>query len=112
KDEERFASIRKQYPGHVQKMLELLGDAPEVAAREAQTVLGIETALAQAELERVKMRDPANIYHKMTRQDLAALAPAFDWNAYFTATGAPSFTALNVNWPDFFKAMSGLVEKT
>ena len=112
KDEERFANIRKQYPGHVQKMLELLGDAPDVAAGEARTVLAIETALARAELERVKMRDPANIYHKMTRQELAALAPAFDWNAYFTAAGAPPFTALNVNWPDFFKAMSELVEKT
>ena len=112
KDEERFANIRKQYPGHVQKMLELLGDAPDVAAGEARTVLAIETALARAELERVKMRDPANIYHKMTRQELAALAPAFDWNAYFTAAGAPAFTALNVNWPDFFKAMSELVEKT
>ena len=106
KDEERFANVRKQYPGHVQKMLELLGDAPEAAAREAQAVLDIETALARAALERVKRRDPANVYHKMKREELAALAPGIDWNAYFTATGAPAFSELNVAWPDFFKGAS------
>ncbi|HEU0105014.1 MAG TPA: M13 family metallopeptidase N-terminal domain-containing protein, partial [Vicinamibacteria bacterium] len=103
KDEERFASVRKQYPAHVQKMLELLGDAPDLAAREAQSVLDIETALARSALERVKRRDPANIYHKQKKEELAALAPSLDWNAYFAATGAPPFSELNVTWPDFFK---------
>jgi len=109
KDEARFADVRKAYPAHVQKMLELLGDAPAVAAKEAQTVLDIETALAQASLERVKRRDPANLYHKMTRAELAALAPALDWNAYFTAAGAPAFGDINVTWPDFFKGASDLL---
>jgi len=103
KDDARFADVRKQYPAHVQKMLELAGDAPAAAAREAQTVLDIETALARASLERVKRRDPANLYHKMTRAELAALAPAFDWSAFFTAAGAPAFGDINVTWPDFFK---------
>jgi endothelin-converting enzyme/putative endopeptidase len=106
KDDERFASVRKQYPAHVQKMLELLGDAPDAAAREAQAVLDIETALAQASLERVKRRDPANIYHKLKKEELAALAPGIDWNAYFAASGAPAFSEINVTWPDFFKGAS------
>jgi putative endopeptidase len=109
KDEERFANVRRQYPGHVQRMLQLLGDAPDAAAREAQTVLDIETALAKASLERVKRRDPANVYHKMKKEELATLAPAIDWNAYFAATGAPAFSELNVTWPDFFKGASELV---
>jgi putative endopeptidase len=103
KDEERFANVRKQYPGHVQKMFELLGDAPDAAAREAQGVLDIETVLAKAALERVKRRDPANVYHKLKKEELAALAPGLDWNAYFSAAGAPPFSELNVVWPDFFK---------
>jgi putative endopeptidase len=106
KDEARFADVRTKYPAHVQKMFELLGDAPAVAAKEAQTVLDIETALARASLERVKRRDPANLYHKMKREELAALAPAIDWNAYFTALHAPAFSDVNVTWPDFFKALS------
>ena len=106
KDEARFADVRAKYPAHVQKMFELLGDAPDLAAKEAQTVLDIETALARASLERVKRRDPANLYHKMKREELAALAPSIDWNAYFTALRAPAFSEINVTWPDFFKALS------
>jgi putative endopeptidase len=111
KDEPRFADVRKKYPAHVQKMLELLGDAPDVAAREAQTVLDIETALAKGALERVKRRDPANVYHKMKKEELAALAPGVDWNAYFAALGAPPFSELNVAWPDFFKAIDEVVSQ-
>jgi putative endopeptidase len=109
-DEARFADVRKQFPGHVQRMLELLGEPKEAAARDAQTVLDIETALAKASLDRVRRRDPANTKHKMTRKDLEALAPHFDWSAYFTATGAPAFTQLNVGWPDFFKEVDQLIE--
>jgi predicted metalloendopeptidase len=106
KDEARFADVRSKYPAHVQRMFQLLGEAPEAAARDAQTVLDVETALARASLERVKRRDPANRYHKMSRAELLALAPGFDWSAYFAATGAPDFSALNVAWPDFFKTSS------
>ena len=111
KDDARFADVRRQYPAHVQKMLELLGDAPDAAAKEAQIVLEIETALAKVALERVKRRDPANLYHKMTRAELAALAPAVDWNAYFTAVGAPAFSDLNVVWPDFFRGANEVVSE-
>jgi endothelin-converting enzyme/putative endopeptidase len=108
-DEPRFADVRRQYPAHVQKMLELLGEPKEAAAKDAQTVLDIETALAKVSIDRVKRRDPASRDHKMTRKDLAALAPHFDWNAYFTATDAPVFTELNVGWPDFFKGLDALL---
>jgi putative endopeptidase len=110
KDDARFAEVRKQYPLHVQKMFELLGEPKEAAARDAQTVLDIETGLAKVSLDRVKRRDPANSDHKMPRQQLAALAPGFDWNAYFTATGAPAFADLNVTWPDFFKGVGALID--
>jgi putative endopeptidase len=41
----------------------------------------------------------------MTRDQLAALSPAFQWNVYLRDTGAPSFTDINVSWPDFAKAV-------
>jgi endothelin-converting enzyme/putative endopeptidase len=110
KDEERFAKVRQGYVPHVAKMLELLGEEPEAAAREAQTVLQIETALAKAALDRVQRRDPANRYHKMPRAQLVSLAPTFDWNAYFAAAASPQWSELNVGWPDFFTALGGLVE--
>ena len=69
-------SCASKYLAHVQKMLELLGRrAGRRRPQDAQTVLEIETALAKVSLERVERRDPENIYHKMKREELAALAP-------------------------------------
>ncbi len=110
KDEARFTDIRKQFPAHVQKMFELAGETAAAAAKDAQTVLDIETALAKASLDRVKRRDPANRDHRMTRKELGALAPHFDWAAYFSATEAPAFTEVNVGWPDFFKGLDETLE--
>ena len=39
-------------------MFELLGDKPETAAANAQTVMRIETALAKGSMTRVERRDP------------------------------------------------------
>jgi len=104
-DDARFTDVRKEYVPHLQKMFALLGDPPEAADRQARTVLDLETALARASLERVKRRDPVNQYHKVKREELVAMAPAFDWNGYFTASGSSGWTEVNVGWPNFFKGL-------
>jgi putative endopeptidase len=58
KTDAKSVELRQAYVAHVQKMLELLGDAPGTAASEAQTVLRIETALANGSLTQVERRDP------------------------------------------------------
>jgi putative endopeptidase len=47
-------------------MFELMGDDPAKGAAEAQTVISLETKLAEASLTRVEMRNPEKIYHRMT----------------------------------------------
>lgn len=111
KDDAKSQELRKAYLGHVQKMLELLGDKPEAAAAEAETVMRIETSLAQSSMTRVERRDPQKLYHKMTAAELATLAPSFPWHAYFAKVGLTSLTDLNVAAPDFFKTLSTEVEK-
>jgi putative endopeptidase len=106
KDDAKSQELRTKYVAHVQKMLELLGDRPEAAAASAKTIMEMETALAKVSLERVKRRDPENLYHKMSRADLATLAPEFKWEAFFASTGAPPFTEINVTHPEFFKGLS------
>jgi endothelin-converting enzyme/putative endopeptidase len=110
KDDARFADVRKQYAPHIARMFELAGDKPADAAAAAKQVVEIETALAKGAMERVKRRDPANRYHKTKRADLAAKTPAFSWDAYFSAVGAPPVAELNVVSPDFFAAMQGVIE--
>ncbi|HEY6339571.1 MAG TPA: M13 family metallopeptidase [Candidatus Sulfotelmatobacter sp.] len=111
KDDAKSQELRKQYVAHVQKMFELLGDKPETAAAESETVMRIETALAQGSLTRVEMRDPQKLYHKMTAAELQVLAPNFEWFAYFTQAGLPKLASLNVATPDYFKALSAEIDK-
>ena len=102
----RQQKIRDQYVAHMTKMFQLAGDTPEKAASEAQSVMGIETALAQGSVSRTDMRDPAKRYHMMTLADLGKLTPDFDWPAYLHGISMGSFETLDVMTPGFFTAMN------
>jgi putative endopeptidase len=112
KDDPKSVKLREQYAAHVQKMLELLGNAPTQATADAQAILRIETNLAKASLDRVSRRDPNQVYHKMSVKELAALSPSIDWPKYFAGVGAPSFTDLDVSVPEFFKALDAVLKNT
>ena len=111
KDDAKSQELRTQYIAHVQKMFELLGDKPETAAAEAQTVMRIETALAKGSMTRVERRDPKALDHKMTSLELEKITPEFSWQVYFTKVGEPSLSSLNVAAPNFFKALNEELEK-
>lgn len=106
KTDEKSKKTKDAYVAHVAKMFELMGDDAAKAASEAQTVLGLETNLAEASLTRVERREPANLYHRMTVAQLHDLSPAFDWAGYFQKLGVPAKTDVNVESPGFFKAMN------
>jgi putative endopeptidase len=112
KDDARSVALRKSYVEHVGRMFQLMGEPAQQATADAQTVMEVETSLARDSLDRVKRRDPQNIYHKMSTQELAKLAPDFAWNRYFTDAGAPPVSSLNVAVPDFFQGMDKLVQST
>jgi putative endopeptidase len=106
KTDARSVELRKKYVAHVQRVFELLGDDPQQAAGEAQTVMSIETELAKASLTRVEKRDPHNLDHKMTRVQLQQLTPGFNWTAYLKSIGAVDVRELNVTEPRFFEQLN------
>jgi putative endopeptidase len=110
RDDAKSVELRSQYVAHVQKMFELLGDAPAKAAARAKIVMAIETELARGSLDAVARREPANVYHKLTGEELAALAPSFGWVRYFAGAGVPPVRNLNVAVPEFFKRMQTVLD--
>jgi putative endopeptidase len=112
KDDAKTVEIRKAYVDHVKKMLTMIGQTPEPAAQNADTILKIETDLAKASMDRTLRRDPKNTDHRMSLADIQAQAPNFHLDRYFAATGAPNFKELNVSDPDFFKAVNAVVDST
>jgi putative endopeptidase len=109
KDDPNSTKIRGEYAQHVAKMLELAGAPAATAAADAKAVLKIETALAQASLERVALRNPDNVYHKMPRDDVKKLMPDFNLSAFMERAEAPPGQSANVSEPEFLKAVDQVI---
>jgi len=105
KDDEKSEKLRAAYVQHVTNIFKLAGDDDATAAAEAKTVMGLETSLAKVSMTRVERRDPDNTYHKTSVAQLAELTPHFMWTEYFAEVGTPPVTDVNVNQPEFFKAV-------
>jgi len=108
-DDDKSKEIREKYVKHVARMLELSGESKEQAAKDAASVLAMETALAKAAMDIVVRRDPKNINHKMTAEQLQAMTPSFKWNKYFAALDVPMAKQYLVTSPDFFKGIDKLI---
>jgi len=103
KTDAQFEETRQRFQQHIANLLRLAGESPEAAASRAPVILEVESRLAQASVDRVTLRVPEKNYHLLSKKELLALAPGFDWDSYFRAAGAPAFDSLNVGQPDFFK---------
>src|SRR3984885_2736238 len=63
--DEKSVKLREQYQAHVERTFELLGESKMQAAKDAETVVKLETALAGFALRNAARRDPASLYHKL-----------------------------------------------
>jgi putative endopeptidase len=104
------AKTREQYLSHIAKMFVLLGDSPEVANNSAQTVMRIETRLANTSFTNVADIDEVKTYNKMGLEELEVLAPGMNWSRLFCALGCPDIAKVNVRNPSFFKGLSAALQ--
>jgi len=110
KTDAKSKDVRAKYVAHIANTFRLLGDAPDVAQRNAARVMQMETALAKASLSAVQKRDPYKLFHKVDATGLQALTPGFDWHAYLDETGQGDLATFNVTEPAFFKAFGKMLK--
>lgn len=77
--------VRDLYVAYITRVHQQLGDAPDVAAARARTILAMETELAAPRLTPAQEWDPALIYNLLTVDELQALVPAVDVRAMAAA---------------------------
>ena len=87
KPEPRFKEAREKYLAHVAAIFRLAGESEAGAKSAADTVMRMETRLAENSLDNVALRDPKATDHKMSFADLQKLTPDFNWTAYYHRTG-------------------------
>jgi putative endopeptidase len=103
---------RKQYVEHVKKILTLVGEPDAQAAKDAETVLAIETRLAKASLTVTEMRDPQNLNHPMEIAAFSKTMTHFSLPEYIAVSHAPAAGKMNLMEPKFFAEFNALVEET
>ena len=87
KQEPEYAEFRRKYVEYLAKLFTLAGQA-DGAARAAR-ILELETAFATDQWTPVQNRDPIATYNRHALESAAALAPQFDWRAFYAASGLP-----------------------
>ncbi len=112
KTDDKSKQIRDQYVAHISKMFQLAGEDSAKAATEAQTILQMETKLAEASMTRVERRDPDKTYHKMSRAELQSLTKNWAWDNYFREIGHENISAVDVSAPKFFEVVSAQLAET
>lgn len=77
-----------------------------------ETLLELETKLAELQWTRTELRDAHKRYNKHTFEELTQLAPSIPWKKYFDAGGIPAIDELNVATPSFFEQLDTLLVDT
>ena len=102
---------REKYVAHVARMLQLIGDKPEVALANAKKVLAIETAMATPRLDRVERRDRRKTYNPMSVADLQKLTPSVNWDSYIKGVGISKLDSVIVSQPKYMTALETIFKE-
>lgn len=109
KDDSESVALREQYVEHVATMFQLIGEDAVSAKSHANTVLAIETQLAEASLTPVELRDPNAYYNIVTIDYANEETPHFSWSSYFAGMGLPQISSFSYAHPRFFARMDSLL---
>ena len=107
--DEKSVETLKKFRTHLQKMFVLVGETEAQASADAGTVIELETAMAKAQMDNVKRRDPKNVNNKMSLAQIRELTPSIEWDVYLKAVNAPASDHYIVTAPDFFRAEDKLL---
>jgi predicted metalloendopeptidase len=103
----RMAGVRTAYRAHVTHMLELAGIRD--ASAKADSILALETRIAQTHWKVEESEDPVKGNNHWARADFARKAPGLDWNAFFVAARLADQDSLVAWQPSAIAGISALV---
>ena len=108
--DEKSASLREQYVAHIEKMFDLAGF--EGGAGAAQTIMALETRLAEQHMRKEDARDWQANYSKVPVAELDSVMPQFDWDGYFDTLGLAELDGLIVLMTDYMGELDGIIRDT
>ncbi|MBP7768181.1 MAG: M13 family metallopeptidase [Prevotella sp.] len=100
------------YKEYLKKLFTMIGNDEAAAQKKMEAVLAIETRIAQASYDEVKLRDVDANYHKMSYNDLVTDFPGIDWGNVFLASGFPAFDKIDVGQPEPIHEVEKILAET
>ena len=92
--------VLEAYKTYLTHLFQLVGNDEATAKSKMQKVLDIETEIAKASYDEVKLRDIDGNYHKMSYTELVDQFPGIDWGNVMLASGMPAIDSINVAQPE------------
>jgi putative endopeptidase len=109
KDDEKSKALRDSYKTLIITLLKMDGASDADAAKDASTIIRVETEMAKSQMDNVDRRDPNKVNNRFTLAELRALTPTFDWDSYLQGINAPAVPLYEVSTPDFFRTLNKLL---
>lgn len=111
-DDEQTVKVRNAYKEYIKTLFQLVGDDEQTAQKKTDALLAIETRIAKASYDKVKLRDVNANYHKMSYAQLISDYPGIDWGNIFLAQGFPPFAEVDLAQPEPIKEVEKILEET
>ncbi len=113
KNDARSQKIRTEYTKYIATLFTLCGLENYKALANAATIMQLETAIANAQMSRVEMRDPVKLYNKFSVDGLSAKTPNLNWQTILTQLGYKTKQdSLIVSNPKFMVFIDSLLAAT
>lgn len=111
RDDSESVELRGKYVDHIARMFQLIGNDQTSARKKAETVLSMETRLANASLTNVEQRDPNSYYNLVSVGDAEGMTPNFSWKEFFAAQGLPDMEKFSYAHPKYFEEFGKMMSE-
>src|SRR5574344_186106 len=108
-NDEATKAIREGYRKLIVKQFVNVGFSEAEGVAAANSVLKLETGIAQGHYPKEKTRISELNYHKVAMADLSATCGSLDWTGYFKGMGIEGLDSLNVGQPEAISAAVDLL---
>lgn len=110
KDDDASVGIREKYVAHIARMFTLAG--LENGEQHAQTIMNLETQIAQHHMKKEQTRDMVALYNKVPVTELADLMPNYDWTTMLAKGELSDIDGIVVTQLEFMREMDSIIANT
>lgn len=108
-NDEATKNIRNKFKEHIVKMFMLAGFDKETSQKKMESVMEIETRIANKSFSNVQLRNPEANYHKMSIAELKKMIPSVNWEAFMKGLGLSNIKEINLSQIEPMKEVADII---